>query len=627
MMNQQDSRRPSSNLTRRLAASLLLLSSISVPAGAAPTGAAPCCVETIQTAFPAAGAAKKSDAAAAGTTDKMPNPGLWGSTGLLTVPTADILPSHDFYGALSYFPLNSGLSLSGTISILDDLEAGLVFGVPPAAGFSALAASLKYRIMNQAKGQPVSLALGASLLGLGDTPSYVPGSNVYLMISRGFDWEQTRIVNLHGGFMGGLGGARGVAGLDVPILDFARVELEYLGNLNNLSHTVNLGVVITPTPNLDIQAGLMQRPGSFWDRDFVLSVGWRGNWGEWFGIGNDPGPRPSSRPGSSPGAEPGAGPSVGPSAEPSPIVKRLPAQEKGSARIRAIDAERIIALDQATVSLSQPETDLRFNAKTDVSGEVSFGRIPVGTYHVVVEKDGWVLEQRKISVQQDLETFLEIPLSGKGGTIYGQIEAAGGGPTGDLDVEVQDASHLVIRRVNLTGASYRIDKLPPGTYTLLVKSNGSERLRLNILVRANQESQYDLTLPPSGEAPPTANPGATPPASPEPSGAPSTAPTTAPTPSQTTAPTAPPGPVSAQLEGVVKDKEGKLMPGVRMELKNDDLLVITLTNGEGRYTFRDIPQGIFRLQLSKDGFKSRAFQITIVKSEVMKNDFQLEPGQ
>lgn len=622
-MNQRDSRRPSSNLTRRLAASLLLLSSISVPAGAAPTGAAPCCVETIQTTFPAAGAAKKTESAESitGTTDKMPNPGLWGGTGLLTVPTADILPSHNFYGALSYFPLNSGLSLTGTVSIFDDLEAGLVFGVPPAAGFSALAASLKYRIMNQAKGQPVSLALGASLLGLGDTPSYVPGSNVYLMISRGFDWEQTRIVNLHGGFMGGLGGARGVAGLDVPILDFARVELEYLGNLNNLSHTVNLGVVITPTPNLNIQAGLMQRPGSFWDRDFVLSVGWRGNWGEWFGISNDPGPKPSSRPGTAPSATP----STEPSAE--PVVKRLPAQEKGSARIRAIDAERIIALDKATVSLSQPETELRFNAKTDISGEVSFERIPIGTYNVVVEKDGWVLEQRKISVQQDLETFLEVPLSGKGGTIYGQIEAAGGGPTGDLDVEVQDASHLVIRRVNLTGASYRIDKLPPGTYLLLVKSNGSERLRLNILVRANQESQYDLTLPPSGDIPP--NPSAMPSAMPSavPSGAPSASPSAAPTPPPSTVPTSTPGPVSAQLEGVVKDKEGKLMPGVRMELKNDDLLVITLTNGEGRYTFRDIPQGIFRLQLSKDGFKGRAFQITIVKSEVMKNDFQLEPGQ
>ena len=138
-MNQRDSRRP--NLTRRLAASLLLLSSMTLAAGAAPEGAAPGRVKPEVKSYPAGAAAKKSQTAAApagpsdtGNTDKMPNPGLWGSSGLLTVPTAEILPSHNFYGALSYFPLNSGLSLAGTVSILDDLEAGLVFGVPPANG-------------------------------------------------------------------------------------------------------------------------------------------------------------------------------------------------------------------------------------------------------------------------------------------------------------------------------------------------------------------------------------------------------------------------------------------------------------------------------------------------------------
>lgn len=590
-------RRPSTS--RRLAASLLLSGSLLLSAAAA----------------------------AADVTDSQPNPGLWGSSGLLTVPTTEILPNRNVYTSLSYFPLNSGLSLQATLALFEDLEAGLVFGVPPANGFASLAASLKYRIMNQAKGFPVSLALGANLIGLGDTPSYVPGSNVYLMLGRSFDWNQYRIVNLHGGFMGGLGGARAVAGLDVPILDFARVELEYLGNLNNLSHTLNLGVVVTPTPQLTLQAGLMQRPGSFWDRDFVLSVGWRGDWGSWFSQ------TPTALPG--PSASP-----VTPMPTPTPVL-RPPALEKGNVRIRVIDAERVIPLDGASISLSQPETATRFEGRSDLTGEARFDRIPIGIYSVVVQKDGWVLEQRRLSVQENLETFLEVPLSGKGGTIYGAIETADGGSPGDLDVEVQDVSHLLIRRVNLTGNSYRIEKLPPGAYALIVKSAGNERLRLNILVRANQESQYDLTLPPTGN-PPSSLPSASPSAAPTglPSSVPSSAPSSAPSPdatpsampspstAPTPAPTPPPaGPIIAQIEGVVKAKGGQPLSGVRLELKNDDLMVILLSNSEGHYVFREIPQGIFRLQLSKDGYKTRAYQITINKSEVMKHDFELESGQ
>ncbi|HEY9842517.1 MAG TPA: carboxypeptidase-like regulatory domain-containing protein, partial [Candidatus Obscuribacterales bacterium] len=337
---------------------------------------------------------------AATTNDPMPNPGLWGGSGLMTVPTAEILPWHGFHTSLSYFPLNSGLSVTGSVAILKDLEASLVFGVPPANGFSSLAASIKYRIMNQAEGQPISLALGASMLGLGDTLSYVPGSNIYLVLSHGFDWADLRLVNLHGGFMGGISGARLVAGADVPILDFARVELEYLGNFNLLSQAVNLGLVITPIDGLTLQAALLQRPSSFWDRDFVLSVGWRGDWAPLFGLETAASPSPS--------ASPSPAPSAMPSATPTPSLQP-PATDKGSVRIRAIDKERIIALETARVSLNQASTGLHFEANTDVTGEVRFERIPIGTYEIRLEKPGWAPETRMISVQTDLETFLEIP--------------------------------------------------------------------------------------------------------------------------------------------------------------------------------------------------------------------------
>jgi hypothetical protein len=327
-----------------------------------------------------------------------------------------------------------------------------------------------------------------------------------------------------------------------------------------------------------------------------------------------------------------------------------PAAEKGSVRIRAIDKERITALETAHVTLKQPATGQYFEGNTDISGEIHFERIPIGTYEVQVEKTGWGAELRMLSVQSNLETFLEVPLTGQGGAIYGEIEAVDG-QTSELDLEIYDPTRLLVRRVNLTTSHYRIEKLPPGAYTLVVKQAGAERLRLNVLVKANAESQYDLTLPPSSQpspqatalptpaptplptvqptvqpttqpstqpttpptgspsVPPTPEPTLTPPplpsSSPRPSPVPSSLPSVTPTP----APTAPPGPVQAQIQGLLKSKAGAVLPGVRLELKNDDLLVITLSTAEGRYIFRDIPQGVYKLSVSKDGYNAGLFRL------------------
>ena len=86
--------------------------------------------------------------------------------------------------------------------------------------------------------------------------------------------------------------------------------------------------------------------------------------------------------------------------------------------------------------------------------------------------------------------------------------------------------------------------------------------------------------------------------------------------------------MAAQLEGMLKDKQdGSPLSGVRLELKNDDLLVIILSNNQGKYIFRDIPAGVYRLGISREGYKNRAFQITVTKTETMKHDFELERAQ
>lgn len=521
--------------------------------------------------------------------EKTANPALFGYSGLLNVPTADVLGPHDYYGGVRYFPLNSGLSGVTTVSFLDDFEAGLVFGVPPANGFSALAASLKYRVIDQNDGSPLSMAVGATLLGLEDSLSYVPGSNAYISLSRGFDWSGSRLFNVHGGFMGGLQGARIFAGVDVPILDVARIESEYLGVINGFQ-ALNFGLVIYPHPDVSIELASMQRPGvpqNFWDRDFVLGVAYRGDWNQWL-------------PTSNPSTQPGPSASTQPSAQPTPQASLRPAaREKGDIRIRVIDRERITALDRAKVELSQAATGLRFSAQTDVNGEVTFEHIPIGNYQVRAQREGWNPEVRLISVQERLETFLEIPLTGQEGVILGELEAASGELDSNLEIVIRDLAGQVVRRSQLKGQNYRLERIPPGRYTLLVFRGNQERLRLGIQVKGNEESRYDLTLPPLAQ----------------PSVQPSTSPSTA------------PKEVMAQVTGVVKDKTGKPLTGVRVELKNDDLLILTLSNPEGQYTFRDIPRGIYRLSLSKEGFKPRAFQLTITESKELEYNFELDQAK
>jgi hypothetical protein len=530
------------------------------------------------------------------------NPSMWGYSGLLNVPTADTLGGRRFYTGLRYFPLNSGLSGTAAVNLFDDFEAALVFGIPPANGFSALAASLKYRIMDQHKGQPISLAIGASLLGL-DTRNQVsdiPGNQLYLMISRGVDWNDARLFNLHGGFMGGLGSARLVAGFDIPVGDVIRFEAEYLGSVNFDRQVLNFGAVVTPHPDVSIELGLIQQPSTnFADRDITLGVTYHGDWGKLLG---------------QPEGNPPTSATPNPTATPTPAPSVSPANTRGNARVRILDKERIIALEGTEVTLKQPETGLSFSANTDINGEVFLPGIPTGKYQVKVVKEGWREETRMVSIQPELNTFLEIPISGIAGSIYGTLSGVQNNT--DTLIELLDAAGKVVKRQTLEGLSYGMEAIPPGQYTLLVKQEGIERSRLNIQVKGDTRSQYDIRV--VGETP-QASPSPTPTLNSTP---PSQPPVESPSPEATQVPV--PTGQNAEIKGTLKNKAGEPLSSIRLELKNEELLVITLTKSDGTYAFRDIPKGVYRLGISGEGYTSRAFQITINKPEVLQHDFTLE---
>lgn len=538
------------------------------------------------------------------------HPALWGTSGLLNMPSAETVSPGTWAASLRYFPLNSGLSGSALFSPLDNLELGLVFGAPPAHGFSAMAGTIKYRLITQAQDLPVSLALGATLLGLNAPQSYVPGNHLFLTLSHDLYWpwekQKLHVASLHGGFMGALHGARLVAGVNVPILDYGHFKLEYLGSLQDMtSQALNLGISLTPWPFLSIEAGLMQMPGrSFWDRDFVLGFTWSGK--SFIHPSPPHFPSPSPQPSISPS------PQI-PDREPLPSSVEVQPQalKKGSFRVRVIDRLSQTVLPGAELRLSSPDLKLRFKASSDPMGEVNFLYVPVGTYEAEIVKEGWYSESRFISVQENRETFVEIALSQRTARISGKVVYPNGDPVTDqgCTLELSDTRGAILKQVvSRANGTYQIQDIIPGKYTLTVLYQGRIITRKELEVEAGTVVLQEFTVEPTAPASP--HPSAT--AHPEPS----------PSPLVSAAPTQ--QAVAAVIEGQIKDPDGTPLAGVRLKLENDNVMIMTLSTSSGEYVFREIPAGVYRLSLSKQGYQTRVFQVTITRTETLKYDFELK---
>jgi len=550
---------------------------------------------------------------------KAPNPALWGYSGLFNVPSAEVMADGSYVTSLRYFPLNSGLSLSATVSLFENLEAGLVFGAPPANGFASMAGSLKYRLIDQAKGLPVSLAVGATLLGADPVGSYLPGNSLFLTLSHSlflpYEKKTYHVANFHAGFMGGLTGARLVGGLEIPVLDYGRIKMEYMGSLNDLSTpALNLGLNFTPLPFLHVDMALMQVPGrTFWDRDFILGVGYSGN----FGFKTpEPTPTPTPSPVSSPVSTPT--PSPASTATPASRVEVLaPGTTRGSFRLRVIDKHSQSVLSGAEIRLSSPDLVLRVNALTDPMGEAVYLNVPTGAYEAEVAKEGWYSESRFISIQDKRETFIEITLAKRMGRISGRVVFPNGNPVSDqgAQLELTDNRGNVVKQVMAeANGSYLFAEIVPGTYTLTLLYQGKIVTRKSVEVLPANTLAQEFTVEPPQASPSPVVPTPTPAAQPTPAASP------------TPIATAPPfnnAQVSALIEGQVKDDKGQILTGVRLKLENDDLMVITLSGAEGQYSFREIPKGTYRLSLNKQGFKTRVFQITITRTESLTHNFEM----
>lgn len=84
----------------------------------------------------------------------------------------------------------------------------------------------------------------------------------------------------------------------------------------------------------------------------------------------------------------------------------------------------------------------------------------------------------------------------------------------------------------------------------------------------------------------------------------------------------------ASLVGTVSDQNGAVIQGARVDARNlaSTLLTTTKTDASGRYEFRGLPPGDYRVSVSSDGFSSAARGFRLQASAPVNADFVLVPG-
>jgi hypothetical protein len=86
-------------------------------------------------------------------------------------------------------------------------------------------------------------------------------------------------------------------------------------------------------------------------------------------------------------------------------------------------------------------------------------------------------------------------------------------------------------------------------------------------------------------------------------------------------------PAMGQLGGVVRDPSGALVPGAVVTAANDGGVArAVLTGGDGRYEFPLLPPGIYRIQVTKDGFAEAVLEgipVRITESSTVDVKLQL----
>src|SRR5829696_464967 len=86
---------------------------------------------------------------------------------------------------------------------------------------------------------------------------------------------------------------------------------------------------------------------------------------------------------------------------------------------------------------------------------------------------------------------------------------------------------------------------------------------------------------------------------------------------------------SGQINGSVLDPQGAAIPGATVEVTSAGTALqrTATTSDDGNFTVADLPIGIYRVAVTKSGFKQAvAESVTVNVSSVTRQDFNLEVG-
>lgn len=210
------------------------------------------------------------------------NSNPWGFSGLINMPTADILRTGEFDVTANYLLKNPGFIVNGHMGVFDKLELGVVGGIPN-AGFSGIAGNLKYQLIKPTSQAPTSLAVGLNLVGLAKNTTITNGNYLYMVLSQDFNLKlkDNSIYNIcsgHFGFGGNHFGSRVMIGADIPFTDYVNLNLEYLGKIENMDEMFNFGIKAKPIPKLpDFTISLLSTGTSlsgFANTEVFLNIGY-----------------------------------------------------------------------------------------------------------------------------------------------------------------------------------------------------------------------------------------------------------------------------------------------------------------------------------------------------------------
>ena len=86
---------------------------------------------------------------------------------------------------------------------------------------------------------------------------------------------------------------------------------------------------------------------------------------------------------------------------------------------------------------------------------------------------------------------------------------------------------------------------------------------------------------------------------------------------------------SGQLTGTVSDQQGAAIPDATVTVTQPATGVVrtVMTSGDGNYSIPDLPIGVYRINVTKSGFKATvAENVTINVSSVTRQDISLSIG-